>query len=170
MGNLGREQRKSCCKRRHFKPCRNRSLIHKRIRLINTNKPRDCLIWRRAGVCVTTASHRFSAEEPRAELLPTAPARAFSARTPLAIKSWVLFMQSPYLKSLKIVFCISHFSFSSLKCNGPTVPSWRVQQAAEAQELRWQRSARPVLSSHRHQLVHHTQASEHLLVVQAGNA
>lgn len=169
MGNLGREQGKSCCKR-HFRPCRNRSLIHKRIRIINTNKPRNCLIWRRAGVHVTTASHWFPTEEPRAELLPMALARAFSARTLLAIKSWVLFMQTPYLKSLKIFFCMSHFSFSSPKCNGPTVPSWRVQQAAEAQELRWQLSARPVLSSHRHRLVHHTQASEHLLVGQAGNA
>lgn len=152
MGSVGR-QRKSCCKRL-FRPHGNRSLTHKKTpkhlgaELPNLEKSRSV-----CNYSITLVSYQ------------RAPSRAiFNDVCQVFFSEDTNSHQTTCFKSLKILFCISDFSFPSLKRNGPTPPSWRVPRAAEAAVCNASRS------SHQHQAAHRTGASEHLPVGEAARA
>lgn len=107
-GVLGRRQRKSCCKRKNFKPNRNRSLIHKRKNHLRPEMP-DMEKGRSVhNYCITVVSY----PRPSSNVTPNGICLGFSSKD--IISHWILgaFMQNTYFNSLKIFFCLSHFSFS----------------------------------------------------------
>lgn len=134
VGRSQRKSRKSCCKRKKIKPNRNRSLIHKRKNHLRPEMPN----MEKSRSVHNYSITRVSYPRPSINVTPNGICLGFSSKD--IISHWILdaFMQNTYFNSLKIFFCLSHFSFSPQDCNGQTLPTWWVPQAAGVPGLWWQ--------------------------------
>lgn len=145
--NCGERSEDKLWERGHFRPSRNRSLTHK--------KKEQFMARTKLEKCIEVQHHTDFLPKNSKHDTHCGVSWGFFQ---LVLKPLVLSYKTLIFASLKI-FCVFHLSFSSLKCNGPTVNISEVHQTGENGKQRcgglcWQCTA-----------LHCSSITEHLLVV-----